>query len=923
MVETETAVVHQADKRMITDKSIQGGNAEAPSAEVGSAPETGSDGATTGSVQAIGRQVGHFRVLGLLGRGGMGVVYRGRDLILDREIALKTILPEYRLNSRRRQRLMREARMASKLSHPSIVPIFEVFESEGNPWIAMQLVEGPTLASHLMVHGPPTIGRILEHQTALAGALSTAHSSGVLHRDIKPSNILIGPDGTVLLTDFGLARSLECDSQGDTPDSTETLTEDGSIVGTLPYMSPEQAFGRPVDERSDIFSLGAVFYEMITGNRAFEASSDGGLIEAICHRQPSRPTHSTDEVPVELQEIVARCLEKEPADRYQNAGDLASDLKNLSRRSGSWDSSPARHPGNWTQYRKQVLLFCSVIAVAGLILIGQQWAGRRLNRIPPHVARQLTDQAELEADPAVSPTGREIVYSLARAGNTDIWMIDRLGGSPLQLTTHAANDRCPRWYPDGSAVVFVSDRSGQDGIWRIPRLGGPAELVLENAQDPVISPDGRRLAFARAGPNGFHRIGVANLDNLGDVQMVTGPKDGLWDHGRPAWSPDGSVLCYHDFRNLWLVDAAHGQARPLTDDDPPDREPAWAPNGRHIYFTSFRDGARAIWRQAVKGGVPERVTTGSGSERAPHLSSDGSSLVYATQQEIVSLEIVDRASKQRSRLHVARDMSQPALAPDGSSVVFYSTRENGLDLWRIALEDGRTSGDPVRITRLPGTSSNPRFSPDGRWIVFYRVSEGQRDLWVVPSGGGAPHQLTDDPSIDILPEWSPDGREIAFSSDRSGSLQLWVVGFEGGATVGLPRQVTDLVGSAIRPAWSPDGREVAFILNSADSSEVWIISADGVSPPQQVTQGADVQFHRWARRSGELFVSGYWGEAHPTIRLVSPETHETVPLVGLTPTNPDAELSIFDVSPDGRIVIMKSTELRGDIWELDAESQTF
>lgn len=870
---------------------------------------------------ADGAGFGRYAIIEEIGRGGMGVVYRARDEVLGRDVALKTILPDARINANRRKRLLREARAASKLAHPGIVPVFEVFDHDGVPWIAMQYIDGVSLDSVLALSGPPPIGELLEQQASLASALHAAHANGVLHRDVKPSNVLIDRNGSVRLTDFGLARQL-AGFEDSVPDAVDTLTAEGLVIGTLPYMSPEQVLGRKLDERSDIFSLGALFFQMTTGRRPFEGSTDGEIIDAVLHHQPSPISHPTQTLPPQLKGIIERCLEKEPRNRYQNAGDLASDLRMLMR--GNTSMSGRRLSRiTMPRSRNVAIVAVSVIFVLATVALIGWWRNQSRTRLPRFGVRQVTDHAGLESTPAVSPNGLEIAYTRTEERNTDIWLVDRRGGTPLRLTSHTATDRDPAWYPDGSALAFVSTRGGHEAVWRVSRFGGGPELVLDGAMDPSISPDGKSLAFSQRDASGIQRIGVAQLSDPVGLSLLTGPDDGLWDHRHPAWSPSGDTLVYEDFRNLWLVPVTGGPAQPFTADDPPDREPAWAPDGRHIYFSSAREGVRAIWRKSKGGEFLERVTTGTGFERAPSLSADGRLLVYATHQLNASLEIVDRSTNGRARLHDARHMSQPVISPDGSALVFASGRESALDLWKAVLVNGKPAGEPERLTRNPGSGSNPNYSPDGRWVAYHRVLEGRRDLWVVSASGGLPVQITDHPANDVVPDWSPDGRRLAFSSDRSGSHQLWVLGIEEGAVVEDPRQITDLEGNAIRPVWSPDGQKLAFIYQTERERDVWLADTDGRAPPRRLTTQADPRYLRWTTTGDGIMVSGYWGGERATIRSVSPAGGALEPVLDLELSNVDAEISGFDLSRDGRFVVLSAMEYRGDVWELESESGAF
>ncbi len=870
------------------------------------------------------RRIGHYEIVHEIGRGGMGIVYKARDLVLHRDVALKTPITSGHLNPRQRRRFLREARAASQLSHPGIVTVYEVFEHDESPWIAMEYVDGDSLAAVISSGNRLPVQQVLEFQETLAGALHAAHSKGVLHRDIKPSNILIGCDGRARIGDFGLARRLffsDSEIQSGSH-NTKTLTMDGAVLGTLAYMSPEQVLGRQLDQRSDIYSLGVVFYEMCTGTRLFAGSGDGEIIDSVLHHTPEPASTSNDEIPPDLDRIIQRCLDKRPERRFTSAGELCSNLQVLRRRSETAGGIQPllQKPWHTRQFLKWAASTIAAMAAAILVvvLLQRMIPGEGL---PPMTPRQVSDHRGL--GPEISPTGTEIVYSAADGATSDIWVIDVRGGNSLRLTSHPADDTDPTWFPDGSAVAFVSSREGRESIWKVPRFGGNPVLLVPNASDPAVSRDGEMIAFTRRGVEGFQRVAVAPLVDTSNVRVLTADPDGLWDHRNPAWSPDGDFLSYHSFRNLWLLDIANDSARALTQDDGADANPVWSPDGRHIYFDSYRGGARAIWQLTVAGGQLDRVTMGTGPERSPSLSLDGRSMAYSTDSETTSVVFMDVLSGERSRLHESRLVSEPAIAPDRSSVVFVSTRGNSVDLWRVPIRDNGPDGDPIRMTEHEGSCAHPVYSPDGRWIAYHRVVNGERDVWVIPAEGGMPQRFTDHPAMDVLPEWSPAGSEIAFSSDRGGSLQIWIAPFEDGQSVGDPAQVTDASGTALYPSWSPDGSHLAYLLVTDSAAEIWLMALDGKQPPRQVTTGADARVVTWNRQSGNLLVLGFWGEPEPSIRSVAPETGFATSIEDFHPANSATIIRSFDLSSDGGLLVLNEVERTGSLWVLETEAGSF
>ncbi len=867
-----------------------------------------------------GTPLGPYHIVAPLGAGGMGEVYRARDERLGRDVAIKVLPADVAADPDRLARFEREARAAAALDHPNILAVYDVGSHEGQAYLVTQLLEGKTLREGIEL-GPLVARKAAELGVQIGRGLAAAHERGIVHRDLKPSNVFVTNDGVVKILDFGLARltHLEAGASGRASASTEPgLTGARAILGTVGYMAPEQVRGLPVDHRADIFAFGCVLYEMLAGRRAFAKDSAVETMGAILHEDPPPLEGSGRQIPPALVSVVQRCLEKRPEDRFQSAHDVAFAIEALSPGASGVPLRLLSRPWRW---RRWSALAAGCVAL-GLLFVGLRWFVGR-DALPDFEPRQVTTRPGVESEPAISPSGQEIAYCATEAGNSDIWVTDIRGGRPLRLTTEASAEHSPCWFPDGSAVAFVSDRSGEAAIWKMPRLGGNTVMLVANAVDPAVSWDGTLVAFARPNPSGFYRIGFASLTAPDEGRILTTDADGLWNHRKPTWSPDGSALCYEDQRDLWLVGADGGSARRLTRDDARDTNAAWSPGGRYIYFCSSREGTLAVWRVSASGGVAVRVTLGTGPEQFPTLSRDGRWLSYATASCENAVVLIDVQTGQRSRLAESPLASDPRFAPDGSGVLFASDREGGYDIWQVPLDRAAPPGEARRITEHPGSCNHPVLSPDGRWIAYFRVIEGQRDVWVMSAAGGIAANFTDHPATDVQPEWSPDGGRLAFVSDRGGSYQVWIAGFDGGRRSGEPRLLTRARGGVSAPAWSPNGDDIAFIEWTHDGSEVWLTQADGKGQARQLTRGATARFVVWPRAADWLVVSGDWGGSEPTLRLVSPRTGEVRPFaesmkLKLSPSAPD-----FDVSPDGTLLAVIEEQARGDVWVLEALRRSF
>ena len=863
-----------------------------------------------------GKRLGPYEILDPLGAGGMGEVYRARDVRLDRVVAIKVLGAKASNRSTARARFEREARVVSGLSHPHICAVYDVGHEEGIDYIVMEYLQGETLARRLG-RGSLRLEQALRHAVEIADGLDSAHRSGVIHRDLKPSNVMLTSSGAKLL-DFGLAKLRNPDPV-DSPEllsqtTAEILTGEGALLGTLPYMSPEQLEGKEADARSDIFAFGAVLHEMLTRHRAFDGGSQAALIAAILSAEPPAPSTTQPLCSPELDHVVARCLAKDAEERWQSARDVLLELQ--------WASRPgaillAR------RHRLRALAWVAGASLAGALLVAGLWRRQVSQAVPTASPRQVTIAPGWESAPALSPDGGLITYASDESGNADIWIVDVGGGSAVRLTDDPAPDYDPAWFPDGGAVAFVSERAGRTAVWKVMRLGGAASMLLADAQDPAIAPDGTQIAFARAGPTGQRRIWVAPLGAPQRARMLTGQGHGLSDHERPAWSPDGRTICYQAARDLWRVSVDGQTAGRLTTDDEADIEPVWSPDGRFVYFSSLRGGAWALWRVSSGGGRPQRVTLGTGPERHPTLSQNGLRLAHSTFAATPHLMLLDLATRKETPVSGLSPIS-PAWAPDGRSVVFASARIGGrYDLWTQPVSDQGDAGPPQRLTDQPGSVAHPVYSPDGQWVAYYRVLAGQRDIWTVPAGGGDPVQFTDDPAADVHPAWSPDGTHLAFASERGGAFRVWVSPVADGRPNGKPRRLTDGPTTDMLPAWSPDGKWIAYVaVAPTGAQDVWVVDASGSGSPRLLDTEGKAGAVAWDRATNALFVSGRW-DSWVGVRKYALETGRRILLDPPIRFGQNPDLFEFGISQDGRALAFGRDQVRGDVWVLEALDRPF
>jgi Tol biopolymer transport system component len=721
---------------------------------------------------AGGLQIGPYQVVGWLGSGGMGDVYQARDTRLGRDVALKFLPAESAEGAEAVRRFQREARAVSALNHPNICTLHDVGEYEDRPFLVMELLEGEPLKERLAA-GPLPVGELVEVALQVTDALEAAHSKGIVHRDIKPANLFLTRRGQVKILDFGLAKLLSEPRRsaeagvapaGQASGGDQTLTKPGAAMGTAAYMSPEQARGEEVDARSDLFSLGATLYRMATGQLPFQAATTRLTIEAILSKQPQKPRELNPRLPLELERIILKALEKEVGLRYQSASEMKAELERL---------KPARQPVRGLTRRWMLAAALLAIAIPAYLLL------RPAARSPLAGATftQLTDQPGQELYPSLSPDGSFFVYASRAEGNWDIYL-QRVGErNAINLTKDCPfDDTQSAFSPDGQRIAFRSERDG-GGIFVMGTTGESVRRVANSGYNPAWSPNGREIVCSTAG---FLRPDIRRVPSeLLAVNLSTGEKrvvaQSTGDAAQPAWSPKGRRIAYWAQprssgapRDIWTVAAGGGVPVRVTNDLALDWNPAWSPDGQWLYFSSDRGGSMNLWRvplEEVSGkvlGRPEPVTTPSPWAGYITFSADGRRMAFVQQVRTVNTH--------RVRFDPSREISV---------------------------------GKPLPVTQGSRDARQLSLAPDGQWVAFVQ----NEDLFVIRADGSGLRQLTDGPYRDRLPAWSPDGRQIAFLSNRTGPYEIWSMRPEGG---GLRQLTYNSLETITTPIWSPDGARLAY-----------------------------------------------------------------------------------------------------------------
>ncbi len=782
----------------------------------------------------IGRRLGPYEVLGALGAGGMGEVYRARDTRLGRDVALKILPADVASDPDRRRRFEREARAVAALDHPGVLGLHDVGEADGVAFMVTELLEGETLRERLR-RGPVPCERAAEWAASAAEALAAAHGRGIVHRDLKPENLFLTRDGRVKILDFGLAKERPVAAWGPEEPTLTAPTGFGLVLGTLGYLSPEQARGEPVDGRSDLFSLGCVLYETLTGRRAFGGKTAQDCIAAVLKDDPPDAASLRADVPVGLVRVVQRCLAKEREARFQSASDLAFVLRSVAQGSSAALARTAPVP---SRSRRGLVLGLG-LGLAGLA--AGYWL-RPAEEAPDPTVLALTPGASREASPAISPDGKFVAYLASEAGRTDVWVkfvgggpaVNLTAGSGLEVQSQATVGGL-EISPDGSAIAVQAGLPAAPtfgrGIWLIPApLGGPPRKLVDRAAGLRWSADGGQIVYMRPNPAGGDAILVARSDGA-EERVVVPPTRGFHAH-EPAWSADGAWI-YFDRglmgnneapTEIWRAPSGGGAAERVVATRGVAEAPLPTPDGRGlIYAGNQAGGAFNLWWRPLSGGRERRLTRGVGDYLAPRISRDGRRLVCESRTSAGSLRVVDLNAPPAGLGEVLTGIGAGDAAPStarSGRVAFSSARNGTSDIW-IVERDG-TNLRPLTSDRE--SDSLPSISPDGTRVAFVSDRGGGRGLWLVSAEGGAPRSLV---AVDVLdrPSWSPDGRQLVYAAaGPNGQVGLWVVSAEGGEPAAIP----GLRGRC--PAWSssedliayftsaePTGLQVRFTTSQGDS----------------------------------------------------------------------------------------------------------
>ncbi|HWS90074.1 MAG TPA: protein kinase [Pyrinomonadaceae bacterium] len=805
-------------------------------------------------------RLGRYEIRSLLGEGGMGEVYLARDPKIGRDVAIKVLPAQFSADAERLARFEQEACAAGALNHPNVLAVHDVGQHDGAPFVVSELLEGETLREKL--RGAPLPQRkAVEYASQIARGLAAAHERGIVHRDLKPENIFITSDGRAKILDFGLAKLTQGDgrqSQTEIP-TWRVDTGPGAVMGTVGYMAPEQVRGRRVDHRADIFSFGAVLYEMLTGRRAFRGESAADALSAVLREDPPALSESNRNVSPALERLVLHCLEKDPAARFHSASDLAFALESLSGATAvSGEQTPTMHAPAGRGVRRRELIAWGV-AGAALVAASLALILPSLRRAPQEAtaaaARFLIappGKGQVIGAPLISPDGRRVILVVRdTAGRQSLWLrpLDSLDAQ--QLAGTEAGDQ-PFWSPDGRSIGFIA--AGK--LKRLDVSGGPTQTLSDAVgvggawnRDGVI-------VFSRSPTEGLYRIPAAGgtpeplttLDKSRDEYV----------HAWPHFLPDGRHFLYvagtspPEKSAVFLGSLDSKQTRLLID---VGSSVSYAPPGYLLYAREGTLVARPfdadrleLTGEAVP--VVKQIGVTLGNARAHFSVSETGTLIYRPSAAEADTQLVwfDRTGKQLGTVGAAGHYSDIRLSPDGKRLAFrrLDTENGASDIWLMEL----TRGAPTRLTFDPADDGDAVWSPDGGRVVFSSQREGLPNLYQkLSSGAGGEELILKTEDAKWATDWSPDGRHVLYATQGRQSNDLWVLPLFGERRP-EPFARTDFSEGGGR--FSPDGRWIAYTSNESGRFEVYVQSFPASGGKWQVSNGGGGS-PRWRRDGRELF----------------------------------------------------------------------
>jgi eukaryotic-like serine/threonine-protein kinase len=838
---------------------------------------------------APGSRLGPYQIVTPIGAGGMGEVYRASDTNLNREVAIKVLPEAFAADADRLARFAREAQLLASLNHPNIAQIFgiEASSSSGQRALIMELVDGRDLSDLIATESRASTLDVLEWALPIArqvaDALEAAHEQGIVHRDLKPANIKVRADGTVKVLDFGLAKALDAAgaASGVDPMNSPTLTtaratQFGVILGTAAYMAPEQARGKAVDKRADIWAFGCVLFEMLSGDRLFTGDDASDVLAAVL-RQEIDWTAVPADAPAELKRLLARCLDRDPRTRLRDIGEarvlLSSPLSGMVPAATTAEavtpitSGPSRRTS--LTWAAAGLMVGAALVAAGLWFARGSSTDGASDVAPEFVFQRLTNLPGPERHPDISPDGRQALYSSRAAGNSDIYLLRVGGARAINLTASSPDDdEQGRFSPTGDQVVFRSSRDG-GGLFLMGATGESVKRLTTAGYDPAWSPDGHHVVYSTEGVDDpYARSIFAELWTV-DVAAGTTTRVYAGDAVQPAWSPDGSRIAYWantgGQRDIWTIAAGGGEPLAVTSDGATDWSPIWSPDGQWLYFASDRGGSMNLWRVRIDQATgrtlasPQPVTNSVRAIGSARFSSSGTRII--------------------------------AMGYDATS-----------DITVFNFDPSAPSRMTPRATIRNQAFRQCEPSPDGVWLACTERG-AHEDIVLVRSDGSETRRLMDDGFKDRGATWSPDGRTLAFYSTRAGKWETWAIDADGSNL----RQLTNMDKDTGPMVWSPDGKR--GIVSAISTRTVWRLdpsrmnSLPSVEMMKDVAEAGLFDVQSWAP-SGTLIAGSFFPNPLTAIPAVFDLAARTLRKLDIPRDHAGVSTAFL---PDSRRLLVSST----------------